>query len=153
VNARSRLGTILTVTALGAAIGGCGGSSSSTLTRAQLDTKANAICAASNAKIATVHQPPSLQDANVAAAYFDKIEPIVADASAKLGALKPDSGAAADWNSYISLRTQGLTLLQTLKHKADTKDPSGLQDLAKVPALQQKIVAAAATAGAKTCTQ
>lgn len=150
---RGLLGTTLALTAIGAALAGCGGSSSSALSRTQIDAKANAICAASAAQIQAVTTPSSFQDANVAAAYFDQILPLTTAATQKLEALKPDGNVSADWNSFITLRKSGLTLLQTITHKADTKDATGLQDLAKAPAVEQQAFAAATKVGATACAQ
>jgi hypothetical protein len=137
---------------LGISLVGCGGSGGSKpLSHSQLDAKANAICQNVLTQGKAIPVPSNFQDANQAAAYFDRIEPLVAAGSAKLAQLKPSANDAANWNSFITLRAQGLALLKTIRHKADTKDPSGLQDLAKSPASQAKIQAAARTVGATTC--
>lgn len=149
----SRRAGLVAAAVLSLALGACGGSSSSGLSRDALVKKANAICASAIAEGKGISQPASFQDANVAAAYFDKIEPITADATTKLEALKADSSVSADWNAYIAARKAGLTLLQTIRHKADTKDPSGLRDLQRAPAVQQRVIAAANKLGATTCAQ
>jgi hypothetical protein len=113
--------------------------------------KADAICASAITAGKGISVPASFQDATAAAAYFDKIEPITAEATTKLEALKPDGSVKADWDAYIAARRAGLAFLQTIRHKADTKDPSGLQDLQHAPAVQQRVTAAATKLGAITC--
>jgi hypothetical protein len=150
---KTRTSGLVAVGALGLALGACGGSSSSGLSRDALVKKADAICASAIAAGKGISPPASFQDATVAAAYFDKVEPITEDATTKLEALKADSSVSADWNAYIAARKAGLTFLQSIRHKADTKDPSGLADLRRAPAVQQRVVAAATKLGATTCAQ
>jgi hypothetical protein len=90
---------------------GCGGGGSKPLSHAQLDAQANAICLNVLVQGKKIPVPSNFQDSSEAAAYFDKVEPLVAAGSTKLEALKPSSGDAADWKSFISLRAQGLALL------------------------------------------
>jgi hypothetical protein len=152
---RSSAGTtaacLATVVAFGALAAGCGASSG--LSKSALDAKANAICGAEAKAGEAVPAPSNIQDATQAAAYFDKVEPIVSGATTKLEALKPGSSIKTDWNAYIALRKQETTLLQTVRQKADAKDPSGLADLDKEPDLAKKVDAAATKVGAATCAE
>jgi hypothetical protein len=134
---------------LSASLAACGGSS--TLSKSALVSKANSICAAAVSQSSGIQQPTSFQNPAVVAAYLNKIEPITASATSKLEALKPDSSVKSEWDAYIAARKSGLQLLQTLQHKANTKDPSGLADLQRVPAMQQQVVAAANALGASEC--
>jgi hypothetical protein len=135
-------------------VAGCGGSSNSGLSRSQLAAKANAICAAANAKGNKIQQPSDLlTNASAAAAYFNAVEPIAAQSTAQLAALKPDSSAKSDWNNYMALRQQGLTLLKTIQSKANAHDRSGIAVLQQSVALQRRVAAAANTLGATTCAQ
>jgi hypothetical protein len=152
-NAKSSARIVSCLAAGGLAIAGCGGSSHSGLTRSQIVAKANAICAAAVAAGSKIQQPSNFGDANAAAAYFNQIEPTTASATSKLAALTPDSGVKADWTAYITQRKAGLELLQTLQRKANAKDVSGLNDLKRVPQVEQQIVAAATKLGAKECAQ
>jgi hypothetical protein len=135
---------------LSASLAACG-SSSSGLSKSALVSKANSICAAAVSQSSGIQAPQSFQNPTVVAAYLNKIEPITASATSKLEALKPASSVKPQWDSYIAARKYGLNLLKTLQQKAITKDPSGLADLQKVPAMQQRIVAAANALGASEC--
>ncbi len=143
---------LATTATLAAGLAACGSSSSSdTLSRKQIDAKAGSICQAATTKGKAIKAPSSFQDAGVAAAYFDKVVPIVDAATAKLQALKPDSSVSADWNAYMKDRQTAGALLKTIRHKADTKDASGLKDLQRIPALAAKESAAAKKLGAPAC--
>ena len=153
----SRASACLVLVTLGAAVAGCGGSSSgggsAALTKAQIDSAANTICGAEATAGQAVPTPSNIQDATQAAAYFDQIDPIIAGATSKLVALKPDSSVAADWNAFIALRKQETTLIHTIRTKADAKDRSGLTDLQNSSALGQQVDAAATKVGAATCAE
>jgi hypothetical protein len=152
MNGRRTLSALLAAGVLAGAAAGCGSSSSSdTLSRKQLDAKASTICDAATKQGKALKTPTSLQDANVAAAYFDKAEPIVSGATAKLKKLKPNGDVSADWNAYLKAREASDALLHTIRQKADSKDASGLKDLQKAPALGDKESAAAKKLGAPAC--
>jgi hypothetical protein len=135
---------------LSASLAACG-SSSSGLSKSALVSKANSICAAAVTQGSGLQQPTSFQNPTVVAAYLNKVEPITAGATAKLEALTPASSVKSQWDAFIAARKYGLSLLKTLQQKANAKDPSGLADLQKVPAMQQRIVAAANALGASEC--
>jgi hypothetical protein len=137
----------------GAGLAACGGSSSTTLSRTELVSKANAICTTAQTSAKAVPQPASIQDAGQAAAYFDKIGPIAEIETSDLQALKPDSSAAPDWNAFISAQQAANTLLQTIRKKADAKDPSGLQDLGKIQGAGQQVASTATKLGGTVCAQ
>jgi hypothetical protein len=143
---------LATTAMLAAGLAACGSSSSSdTLSRKQLDAKASSICQAATKQGKSIKAPSSFQDAGVAAAYFDKVVPIVDAATGKLRALKPAGSVSADWNAYLKDRQAAGALLKTIRHKADTKDASGLRDLQRIPALAAKESAAAKKLGASAC--
>jgi hypothetical protein len=146
---RPRLGGLAAIATMVALLAGCGGSSG--LSRAQLVAKADAICATAQASASAVPSPSDLTDETAAAAYFDKIAPITDQETHDLSALKADGSAASDWNAFISAQTQANALLQTLKAKADAKDPSGQQDLARVTTVGDRVLATASKLGAATC--
>ncbi|HEX3706623.1 MAG TPA: hypothetical protein VHV76_08340 [Mycobacteriales bacterium] len=127
----------------------CGGSSG--LSKSAIDSKANAICAAENSARDAIPQPSDLGDATRAAAYFDRIEPVVVAATTKLSALKAASSVQNDWGAFFTLRQQETTLLQTIRRKADAKDASGLVDLKSEPPLGTKVDEAATKVGATAC--
>lgn len=152
MNARRRFFALLGTGVLSASLAACGGSSSSSgLSRSQIVSQANTICAAGVAQSASIKAPASFQNPTVVADYLNKIEPITASQTAKLEALKPVNSVKPQWDTYIAARKFGLGLLQTLQRKANAKDPSGLTDLQQVPAMQRRIIAAADALGATQC--
>jgi hypothetical protein len=150
MNVNRKLLTMLGTGLLSASLAACG-SSSSGLSKSALVSKANSICAAAVSQSSGIQAPQSFQNPTVVAAYLNKIEPITESATTKLEALKPASSVKSQWNAYIAARKSGLSLLKTLQQKANAKDPSGLADLQKVPAMQQHIIAAANALGASEC--
>lgn len=141
----------LSALALAGAVTACGGSSG--LSKAELSKQANAICTAEQKAGEAVPAPSNIQDASQAAPYFDKIVPIIVGATTKLAALKPADEIKADWNAFLTQRKSLTTLMQTVQHKADAKDASGLADLSTEPDLAKKMAAAATKAGATACAQ
>jgi hypothetical protein len=140
--------------ALGAGLSACGSSSSSSgLSRSKLIAQADAICSATQKAATAVKAPASFTDAQVAAAYFDQIGPITDKETSDLKALSPAGDVKTDWNAFIAKQVAANDLLQTIKQKADAKDPSGLQDLSKVQAAGTAVAGAATKLGAKTCAQ
>src|SRR5689334_15813694 len=106
ISSRSSVAYAAVVAALGTALAGCGGGSSGggALSRDQIITQANAICAAEESAGEKIEPPSSIQDAEAAAAYFDQVDPLISSTTNKLAALKPDDEVAADWNAFITLR-------------------------------------------------
>ena len=149
MNARTSLPALLLVTALGISSAGC--SSSKPLSKADLDTKANALCQGAGNKIKTIPTPTNIQDATQAAAYFDKVVPIITDVTNKLAGLKPAADVKTDWDAFITAQKAETAAFVSIQHKADVKDSSGLTDLAKVPPLDQAVNATATKVGATGC--
>lgn len=133
----------------------CGGSSSSGgLSRAGIVAKANAICQTVNSQANAVPTPSSIQDASQAAAFFDKLVPILATGVSRLRALKPAADIKTDWDALVSAEDKRLTFLQGIRTKADNADLSGLQQLGtQTRAIQQAVQSAATKVGATTCAQ
>jgi hypothetical protein len=149
MNARTSFGALLVIAALGAMVAGCGGSSS--LSKADLDSKANSLCQTAGNKIKTIPTPSNIQDATQAAAYFDNVVPIITDVTNKLADLKPAADVKADWDAFITAQKAETAAFVSIQHKADVKDSSGLTDLAKVRPLDQAVNAAATKVGATGC--
>ncbi|MCA1689845.1 MAG: hypothetical protein LC720_05225 [Actinobacteria bacterium] len=149
-----------------AGLSACGSSSSSSstttatvttqaagLTRAELAAKANTICTTAKTQSAKIAAPANIaDDATAAAAYFDQVFPITDAETKEIQALTPAAEVAADWRQFVAAQVAADQLLQTLKQKADAKDRSGLQDLAKVQPSGQKVAIAARKIGATACT-
>ncbi|HVY11199.1 MAG TPA: hypothetical protein VHB18_13740 [Mycobacteriales bacterium] len=157
-----RVSAGLTFLALVALTAACGGSSSGgsgaagagrALDKADLVAAANAICVAEAQTGSAVPTPSDINDADQAAAYFDKIDPIIGSATNKLEALTPDDSVAADWNAFIGLRKQEADLIHRIRTKADAKDPSGLDDLRNSAPLARQVDTAATKVGADSCAE
>jgi hypothetical protein len=127
------------------------GTSSSGLNRTQLDAKANAICAAANAKSAKIPTPAAFNDQRIAAPYFDKILPISTAATQQLHALHPDKSVAADWQAFLFQRDAGQSLLENVTRLIDNKDRAGLTELSRGASLSANLDAAAKAIGATEC--
>ncbi|MEA2297658.1 MAG: hypothetical protein QOF77_594 [Solirubrobacteraceae bacterium] len=157
----------LAVLALTVGLSACGSSSSNNstttttattttaaagLSRSELATRADKICATAQSQSSTIKAPGNLAaDATAAAAYFDKVFPITDAETKEIQALTPASDAATDWQSFVSAQVAADQLLQTIKQKADVKDASGLNDLGKVKPAGQAVATAAKKIGATTC--
>jgi hypothetical protein len=135
-------------------LAGCGGGSSGgggsgALTKTQLDAQANAICTAEETDGKAVPQPSDLSEATQAAAYFDKIDPIIQGTTTKLEALTPDGADAADWSTFLTDRKAFSTTMHDIREKADASDKSGLTELENLSTDQ--LAAAATAVGATSC--
>lgn len=142
------------------AFAGCGGSdeasgdsgSSDTLPRAELATKADAICETAKQDSLKVTQPTDFAtDPAAAAGYLSKIQVITRTEQTDLAALKPDADAKADYDAMVAAQGKLAGLLDGVVTKAKAKDASGLQDLAKGADLSKPFIAAATKIGAKGC--
>jgi len=142
---------VLLAASLGLAACGGGDSESSGLSRSELAKKADAICAKAETQSKGISPPANFDDATESAAYFDQIAPITHKEAGELAALTPDDDAKDDWEAFVARQKAGDELLQTIKRKADTKDPSGQQDLLKVAPTGKAFTAAAKKIGAKGC--
>lgn len=149
---KTMMGAALAATAVGmAACGSSSDTSSDALSRSALVAKANAICTKAETDAKAVQAPTSYQDATVAARYFDQIAPITDAETKQLVALQPADDVKDDYAAFTKAQTDANTLLQSIRHKADTKDASGMDDLTKVAPAGDKVSAAATKLGAKTC--
>jgi hypothetical protein len=132
----------------------CGGSDSDSddgLSRSEIAAKADAICKTGETDAEAVQAPASLEDADVAAAYFGKIVPLHQKQTDRLAALKPDDEAKTDWDAFMAAQNANQELLDTILAKAKAKDASGRQDLAQFATKSQAFAAAATKLGAKEC--
>ncbi len=153
--------TIVAVLASAAGLGACGSSATSRgtsaaagpgLSRTELAARADDICTAVLAEAATIQAPDlTAAPATAAAAYYDKIVPIVDRATKALQALIPRGDAAVDWNALVTAQVAVDRLFLRLKQKAAAGDPSGIGDISLEPAAAQKVSAAATRIGAAAC--
>jgi hypothetical protein len=135
------------------ALAGCGGSSNSGLSKAQLATKADAQCSAYTKAATAVPQPKDFATNPVsAAAYLDKLKPLVAAQENAMLALKPDSSAKALWDRFVAAGKHTTALFYDADGKAHVKDRRGLVDLEQLVAYKTGTVNPIATQlGATTC--
>jgi hypothetical protein len=142
----------LALAALALGLTACGSSSSdSGLSKSDLISKANAICKTGTKDGTAIKPPASLNDANVAAAYFDKVQAVIKKETDDLKALKPADDVKGDWNAFIAAQQKGEDLLEKITAKAHAKDASGQQDLAELTPVGKKVNAAATKLGATDC--
>ena len=112
------------------ALGGCGSSSSSGLSKAQLAASANAACSAYTTAAARIPQPSDFVTNPVAAAaYLDKLKPLVAKEESTLLALKPSSSVKPLWDQIAAAGTHVDALFYDADAKAHAKNRAGLVDL------------------------
>jgi Putative metallopeptidase len=121
-------------------LAGCGGSGgSSDLSKAELVSKANAICSTSTATINKIQAPADFSsNAVAAAAYLDKVLKFEQSGVDRLKALKPASDVKADYEAYMTDLSHQLGLLRSADRKAHAKDPSGLKDLDAIATYQKQ---------------
>jgi hypothetical protein len=146
----------LTIVAMSVGMSACGSSSEDSgsakgLSRADIASKANAICTKAQTDAQSVEAPASFADPTVAAAYFDQIAPITQTETDALLALEPADEVKDDYTAFTKAQSDANDLLQTIKEKADSKDASGMDDLKKVEPAGNAVAAAAKKLGAKTC--
>jgi Putative metallopeptidase len=132
--------TAVAVAAAAIVLAGCGGSGgSSDLSKTELASKANAICASSTAAVNRLKAPADFStNAVAAAAYLDKVLRLEQSGVDQLKALQPASDVKADYQAYVADLSHQLGLLRGADRKAHAKDPSGLQDLTALQTYQQK---------------
>ncbi len=145
--------TVITLMLTAVVAVGCGSSSSSSgLSKQELASNTNAICNKYKEKIAAVKQPSDLLTNHVSAAhYFDQIAPLYDQAVGEFTRLKPASNVQAQWSQVLSRFGAVASLVDQIKTKADSADPSGLTLLNQVKPLTDSANTAAANIGAKDC--
>lgn len=134
------------------AVAGCGGPSA-TLSRAQLAAKVNAACG-SYAKASTAIQQPSnvVSDLGAAAAYLEKLKPLVEAEHAAIGSLKPPAELRTQFDRFRAASTHQLGLFESALSKAQARDPGSLRDLLTAARYKQSVmVPLERTLGFSTC--
>lgn len=112
------------------ALAGCGGSSNGGLTKAQLANKSDAQCIAYSKAATAIPQPQDFATNPVsAAAFLDKVKPLVAAQQNAMLALKPDSSAKPLWDRFVAAGQHMTALFNDADAKAHAKDRRGLADL------------------------
>lgn len=143
--------TILFGTLLGAAACGKSDSDEDKLSRTALPARANPICARAEARRTAVRQPIGITNPSQAETYFRAVQRIQKKAAADLSKLMPHDDVKADYDAYLTAQNEELNLVDRIVKKADARDPSGLEDIKRLRALERKSRAAAKEAGLNSC--
>ena len=135
------------------ALAGCGGSSSSGLSKAELATRADAACAAFSQAAADI---PFSSEPAVAASSLDKLKRLRATKQqSALLQLEPDSRAKPLWDRYVAAVKHVGALFDDAAAKAHANDRAGLitvqQGISSYT--QQTVIPIARQLGATTCAQ
>jgi hypothetical protein len=146
--------SVLVTAALATGVAGCGGSSSSGLSKADLAKQVNAICANYNAKIKAVPQPSDIAtNATSAATFFDKVAPLFDESLTKFKALKPADSVKSQYDDFLTKVGALASVIDQLKAKADAKDRTGIALLPQIQPATNAANSAANSIGATTCSQ
>jgi hypothetical protein len=142
------------VVAVSLGLAACGGSDDKKLSKSDLAKKANGICKPAKTKRSAIDQPADLTaDPVVAAAYFDKLIPVTQKETDDLADLKPADNIKTDWTQFVNRQKQATAQLILVRDKAKAKDTSGLQDLAKLNRIGNKLTDEANAVDATECAQ
>jgi hypothetical protein len=133
-------------TAIGCAAGlviagvGCGGSGG--LTRAQLATKVNGACAAYDSGLKRLGPQPSdfAQNPASAAAYLDKVKPLLDAAYNEIKDLKPADSVKADFDRFLSYVTRQRAFFESARTKSHASDPGALLDISSAGNLKKDVL-------------
>jgi acyl-CoA reductase-like NAD-dependent aldehyde dehydrogenase len=149
---------VLAVLAVAFGVAACGGDDEGDkgLPKAELATKADAICKKAVAAARLLQVPPDFAQPNsdsvAAAEYLAKLAPITRKEADDLAALTPAAEVESEWNAFASKQKQLADYLDKVLAKARANDPSALTDLQKdVPRLGQEFTTAAGVVGARGC--
>ena len=138
----ARLANILTALTAAAALGACGGSSSSGLSKSQLDAKVNAACTSYNVAVKKIAVPSDFTtNAAAAATFLDRVRPLVAAEYNAIRSLKPDSSLKSDFSTYVADGKHQYALFNQVVAKAHAKDRSGLNDLRALSVYKETVLA------------
>lgn len=130
----------------------CGGDDDDKLSKSELAKQADAICAKSKAESLKHKLPENFsRDPVVAAAYLNKIAPITQKQTDEFAKLEPEDDIKDEWNQVVERQKQANETLKTVRDKAEAKDPSGVDDLAKAERVSAKFVQEAKVVGANGC--
>ena len=112
------------ITAAAIFVAGCGSSASGTLSKADFQKQANAICKSYNAKIGALKAPSAMSDIP---AYADKAVSLTNDALTQLRDLKPPKSLQGDFDKYLGYGEEVKKLAEGLKAAAVKNDQKALQ--------------------------
>jgi hypothetical protein len=144
---RQALKLVVPLALMAGLVAGCGG-----LSKEELVTKANAICANTAAELDKLKQPSNLADPNAANAYFGKLVPIAEKQLTDLRALKPPDEIKAAYDAFIAADEKFVGELKELVAAAKAKDAAkGVRVLGQLQMSGRDLGAKAKTAGLTKC--
>jgi hypothetical protein len=124
------------------ALSACGSSSSGGLSKVQLAAKVNAACAAYNSAVNSVKVPNDYAtNAASAAAYLDRVKPLVDTEKNTITALKPDSSVKSDFDAYVMDGQHQYALFTDLVAKAHANNRAGLVEFATIQIYRKSVLA------------
>jgi hypothetical protein len=123
-------------------VSACGdGSSGDQLSKSQLAARVNAACTSYVKASSAVAQPRDItSNASSAAAYLDKLKPLVESEHAAIVGLKPVPALRARFAQFRAASSHQLGLFESALTKAHAKDPSGLRDLVAATRYKQSVL-------------
>jgi hypothetical protein len=140
MNKVPRLAVCVPVTAA-LALAGCGSSKSSGLSKADLAAKVSAVCSSYTKAASAIPQPKDFfTNPLAAAAYLDKLKPLVATQEHAMQSLKPDSSVKPLWDQFLAAGEHTTALFNQADAKAHAKDRSGISDLVQATSYKQRTV-------------
>jgi hypothetical protein len=126
--------------AIAIAIAGCGGSSAP-LSKAQLATKVNGACSSYARASTAIPQPSNVaSDLRAAAAYLQKLKPLVESEHAAIAGLRPPADLRTQFDSFRAASTHQLGLFESALSKAEARDPASLRDLLAAARYKQSVM-------------
>jgi hypothetical protein len=134
------------------AAAGCG-SSSTTLSRAELAAKVDRACSSYVSSSSAIPQPGNVaSNLGAAAAYLEKLKPLVESEHAAIADLKPPPELRAQFDRFVAASTHQLRLFESALAGAEARDPNSLRDLVAAARYKRSVmVALERTLGFKTC--
>jgi len=124
------------------AVSACGASSSGApLSKSELAAKVNAACTSYVKASTAVPQPGDFtSNAASAAAYLDKLKPLVESEHAAIVGLKPVPELRPRFEQFRAASSHQVELFESALAKAHAKNPGGLRDLAAAARYKQTVL-------------
>ena len=148
-----RKGYLTLIVTIAVSLAGCGGSSSGTLTHAQLVSKANAICAQRNAQIAAL--PRTLANPTTAKSTAELVGDVLAidrPLIAKLQALKPPASDKAVWSQAMTTNNNIVQVTKQLQAAAQANNEGQFRQVgSQLSPLAQKLTGYETQLGLTVC--
>lgn len=145
---RLSVAAMLAIAMLAPGLAACG--SEDKLSKAELATKANAICTDFDKRIAEVPQPRA-RNPELAAAYYAQTRPIVSEMADRLEKLEPEDSVKKDWETYVDKQNEAVRLLDDLVRQIKDRDDAAQRTLAQISSAIADGSAAVKRTGANAC--